>query len=109
RAEARRALSAGERREGEAFVAVGGHFLATLAVRREPADVGHENPGLAGNVGADVPGVGLGEEGEVGHLPDALDPRLFGPTGGLDPCEASLAEEADAVRDPLHVLLDGER
>ena len=42
--------------QSEALVAVGGDCVAFLDVRREAADVWHEDTRLTGNVGADIPG-----------------------------------------------------
>src|SRR5690606_17218274 len=63
--------------QDEALVAVGGHLVADLPVAVETADVEHEDPRLAGHVGAQVPGVGHGVEGLVGDLVDVLHPGVL--------------------------------
>src|SRR5438132_12922499 len=46
-------------RHRKAFIALGCDVVADQAIRTDAADVGHENPRLARDVGAHVPGVGL--------------------------------------------------
>ncbi len=46
--------------EGEALVVVGGDLVALLPVGSEPAKVGQKHLRLAGDIGAHVPGGGLG-------------------------------------------------
>jgi hypothetical protein len=83
-----------------------GHLVARLAVRVDAADVGQEHPRLARHVGAHVPGVGRGVEGDVGAVVDVLHPARLGGLGGLDRLEALLAQVDERVGDPVHVLLD---
>src|SRR2546426_11629246 len=49
-----------------------------FAGKTDPADIGHEDPRLAGDVGAHVPGIGLRIERGVGDLVDMGDPFVFG-------------------------------
>src|SRR5437867_12241556 len=91
---------------GESRVAAGGDFVARLPVGADPANVGHEDARLAGDVRAHVPGVGPRIERGVAHLVDVRDPGFLGLDGGLDHRAAVRAQEGDALGDPVHVLLD---
>src|SRR3977135_267910 len=71
--------------EPETLVALGGDGVAMPLVAVVTADIGHEHPRLAGNVGAHVPGVRQRIERAVGHLVDVVDPFGLGPRRGLDP------------------------
>ena len=71
--------------EDEALVSVAGDLVAFLAVGAYSAGVGHEDSEFAGDVGAEVPGVGEDEEGGVGDLVDVGDPGLPRPGDLLPP------------------------
>src|ERR1700753_2995 len=90
--------------EGETHVALGGHVVALLAVLTHAAAVGHEDAGLAGHVGAHVPGVRARIERVAGQQVDVVDPLVLGRRGGLDRAQPLLFEVGDGVGDPVHVL-----
>src|SRR5689334_24121026 len=92
-------VSATESAEREALVSLRGHLVALLAVDADPADVGHEHPRLARDVGAHVPGRRERVERHVAHLVDVLHPRLLRLGRGLDGGEVAVAQVAHAVRD----------
>src|SRR5207248_4915746 len=86
-----------------------------VAVRRDVGaggDVGgeaeerHEHPGLAGDVGAQVPGVAGREQGGGGDRVHVGDPLLGGFATGFDGVVAVSAQVVQAVADPLDVVLD---
>ena len=92
--------------EREALVARGGDGVAVLAVEVEAADVGEEDPRLAGDVGTHVPAVGPRVERHVADLGDVVDPAVLGRHGCLDRDLALIPHRDHAVGDPLDVLLD---
>src|SRR5687768_2478173 len=60
-------------RDHEALVVLRGDVAGDLPVGPHPTDVGHEDPWLAGGVGAEEPGVRRpGVERLAGHLVDVL-------------------------------------
>src|SRR6185312_15884041 len=65
---------------GEAFVPARGHCGTVVTVVTDAADVRQEDPGLARDVGAHVPGRGLRVQGVAGDLLDVV-----GPVGGRLP------------------------
>src|ERR1700722_4484613 len=87
--------------QGESFVAVGCYLLTRVPVAADAADVRQEEPGLAGNVGAHVPGRGLGVEGVAGALLHVVGPVGRGRLRGLDHVGALLAQVGQAVAHPL--------
>ena len=93
----------------EAFVAVGGDVVAALSVGTDTAGVGHEDPRLARNVGAQVPRVGEHVHRLVGDVADVLNPIDLGLRVGVDHVDGVLTQVLDEVRDPLDVLLDRDR
>src|ERR1700730_14684932 len=90
----------------ESFVVLRRYFVALLAVDSDAADVGHEDARLARHIRPDIPGVGGGIEGFVGHFVDVLEPQGFSFDSGFDAIEVVPGQVADAVRDPVNVLLD---
>src|ERR1700722_5887178 len=94
--------------EREALVVVRRDLVALRSIGVDTADVGHEHARLALDVGPDVPGVPLGEQGEVGQRGDECHPVVLGLRRGLDAPEAGRAQVDEAVGDPVHVLLDGD-
>src|SRR5205085_10068425 len=91
----------------KALVAPGGDVVADGAVASHAAGVRHEHARLAGDVGAEIPGM-LGERKKRGMRGgvDVLAPlfRRFG--ARLAAIDAVLAHMVDAAADPLHVVLD---
>src|SRR3954454_7162822 len=87
--------------EQEALVALGGDLVALLAVLPDAPRVGHEDPWLAGHVGANVPGVGLGVEGVRGDEVDVVDPLVLGLRGRFDRGETLLPQVLDGVAHPV--------
>src|SRR5882724_5495200 len=88
---------------GKAVVPVGGHRGAVVAVAADAPDVGQEDPGLARDVGAHVPGRRLRVQGGAGdplHVVGPVGRRLL---GRLDHVGAPAAQPGQAVADPLHV------
>ena len=69
---------------GEALVARVGHLGADVEVDGEPADEQHEDPWLARHVGAEIPGVGLGEQRRVRPACTLGDPVVDRVLGRLD-------------------------
>merc|ERR1719163_2052830 len=103
RAPLRRSLRHG----GEALVVVLGHLVALRPVRAD-AKVAQELPRLALNIVAHVPRLGLAEEREVPDHLRVLDPLLRLLLLGLHALDAVRAHVGQAVRDPVHVLLNGD-
>src|SRR3954453_17377658 len=81
----------------EALVALGGHLVARLAVFTDAARARHEDAGLAGHIGAHVPGVGLGIEGVAGDHVHVVDPGVLCLDGRLDRPQAVPFQVLDGV------------
>src|SRR3984957_5134036 len=93
----------------ESLVTAVGHGGAAVAVVADAPEVRQEDPGLARDVGAHVPGRGLRVQGLAGDLLHVVGPvgrRLLGHLDDLGPAPA---RPGQAVADPLHVLLDRNR
>src|ERR1700726_4375360 len=93
----------------EPLVPARGHRGAPVAVAADAPDVRQEDPWLAGDVGAHVPGRGLRVQGLAGDLLHVVGPvgrRLLGRLDNLGPAPA---RPGQAVADPLYVLLDRNR
>src|SRR3954468_11739927 len=91
----------------ETLVALGSDIVADRAVASHAAGVRHEHARLAGDVGAEIPGMdGEREQSCVRGRVDVLAPlfRRFGRR--LAAVDAVLAHMGDAVSNPLDVLLD---
>ena len=82
------------------------HFIAFLYVGWE-AEIRHKNAWLTGDVGPEVPRVARQQEGAAGHLVDVRNPFILRLDGRLDASVSMLTHVADAVGDPIDVLLDG--
>ena len=104
-----RELAVARDAELEAVVAGVADRGAALAVAGLSARVGHHHPGLAGDVGAHVPGVRPPEQRLASHLGDVFHPGVLRFLGGLDAGPPVLAHVLDAVGDPVDVVLDGHR
>src|SRR6202042_4426 len=87
--------------EPETLVPLACDLLAALTVGGEAAEIDRELPGLAGNVGAHVPGVGGGVEGVSGDFRRMGDPLVLGLFVGLDDRQAPLAHVVKAAGDPV--------
>ncbi len=79
------------------FIAPGCNVVANLPVSADPADIRHENPRLARNVSAHVPGVGLER---------AARDLVLGAFRSFNNSKVSLAHIAYAVADPVNMLFD---
>src|SRR5262249_2820686 len=99
----------GDAVQHEADVALLGDIVRLLAVDADAADVRQEQPRLGRDVRAHVPGVGQRVERLVRLLLHVLRPLLGRVDGRLDRLDPALAQEAQAVVDPLDVLLDRDR
>ena len=82
-----------------------GDLVAHLAVAADAAGVGEKDAWLAGDVGADVPGVRTREERLVRFLVDVLHPFQFRRPVGLDRRETPIEQVVHASDDPLDMLL----
>src|SRR5690348_7699404 len=67
----------------ESLVAALGNLGASLSVRRK-AEQRHEDTSLAGDVGAEIPGIAGRIDGAAGDRVDVRDPLLLGPRARLD-------------------------
>src|ERR1700730_6770076 len=103
-----RGLANPSRRQDEPLVALGGDFIALLLVGSDAADIGHEDPRLARNIGAHVPGVRQRIERAVGDLVGVLDPGILGSLLWLDALQAIVAQMFEAMGDPVDMLLAAE-
>jgi hypothetical protein len=63
-------------RERKPLIAAGHDLLASAAIVGEAAVVGHEDPGFAGNIGAQVPAVGGRLQALCGDVLNVLPPRI---------------------------------
>src|SRR5712672_3686935 len=90
-------------RHRKALIALRRDAVAYLAIGPDAADIGHENPWLAGNVGAHVPGIGLRIERGVRDLVDVRDPIVLGVLLCFHDLKAAVAHPGDAVGDPVDV------
>ena len=95
--------------ELEAQVVVGHHLGAHLAVRTDTTHVGQEHPWLARHVGAHVPRVRSGVEGDARTVVHVLHPARFGSRCGLDGLHVAVTQVGDAVGHPVDVLFDRHR
>src|SRR5262245_46133226 len=98
--------------QDEALVAPGGNLVASLAVLRGTAGIGHEAALLAaGDVAVDArhPGVYLQEQKARGAFVHMLGPGVLGGRARLDASVALLPHVAQQVGDPVDVLLDAAR
>jgi selenocysteine lyase/cysteine desulfurase len=93
-------------RHRKPLIALRRNLVADLTVWPDAADIRHENPRLAGDVGAHVPGIGLRVERGVGDLVDVGDPAVLGFLLRLHGVEAALAQIRETVGDPVDMLLD---
>lgn len=93
-------------RQCKAFVALTSDVVALLAIHDEPSEVRQQVARLVRDIGADVPRIGAREEGRVPHGFHMGDPLLLRLHRGLDLLDALAPDVRDALRDPLHVLLD---
>src|SRR6476660_8205018 len=93
-------------RHRKSLIALGRNLVADLPVGPDAADIGHEYPRLAGDVGAHVPGIGLRIERGVGDLVDVGHPLVLGVLARFHGSEAAVAHMRYAVGDPFDMLLD---
>ena len=93
--------------EGEAQVVAADDLVAGLPVAVDARDVWQEDARLPGNVGAHVPGIGAGKEGDVGAVVHVLHPARLRRRRRLDDVELRGAHVVEAGRHPVDVLLDG--
>src|SRR5262245_10851805 len=85
--------------EREALVPLCGHLGARILIRHRPTDVAQYHPRLAGDVGADPPGVGLWNKRGVRRLLDACSPPRLTLRRRLDAHILVLAHVLEAIRD----------
>src|SRR5947209_180158 len=90
----------------KALIALGRDFVADLAIDADPADIGHEDLRLAGDVGAHVPGVGLRIERGVRDLVHVRHPFVLGFFLRLYANNTTVAHITNAVADPVNMLFD---
>src|SRR3954447_4690726 len=91
--------------QSEAFISSGRDCIAFLPIGADAADVGHEHARLAGDVGTHVPGCREWVQRRVSDLIDVLDPVLLCSARRLDAIELAVGEVAEAIGDPVDVLL----
>src|SRR5699024_12768288 len=81
------------------------YIITLLAVIAYPANIRQQASGLAFNVSAHVPGIGLWNQGCIGHFVVVLGPGILGFLRSLNFCLVLLAHVNHAVRDPVYLLL----
>ena len=101
-------MGGGRLLEHEALVVVVGDLVAFLAVGADAAGVGHEDAGFAGDVGAEVPGIGEHKESGFGDFVDVGDPGLLSLRIGFGGLDSMFAHPGDEVGDEVDVLLDAD-
>src|SRR3954453_12861731 len=88
----------------EALVVPGRDGVAVFPVGPDPADVGHEDARLAGDVGSGVPGPGQGIEGGIGYLVNVRHPSIFRRWSRLDRLKVVGLQVREAFGNPIDVL-----
>ena len=93
-------------RQCEALIALPGNVVALLAIRDESSEVRQDEARLVRDVGPEVPRIGSREESRVPHGFRMGDPLVLCLRRGLDLLGSVAPDVRDALRHPLHVLLD---
>src|SRR4051794_20473309 len=91
--------------QSKTFVALGRDLVALLLIRGDAADIGHEDTGLARNIGADIPRIGQRIESVISDFVVVLHPGILCILLRLDARQAVVAQALEAIRDPIDVLL----
>src|SRR5271170_4321878 len=99
----------GNSADREALVASLGAFVALGDVSRQTTGEDQHLAPLAGDVGAQIPGVGAWKQGRVRRREHLRAPGLLGGYGCLDPGQIALAKIIEQSSDPVSLHLRASR